>query len=67
MSSSNVFFFFLKEVIFFHWRLEDVESASKYVAGKHRILTIMNISGHYENMPIQIYRKFRLQKLKIFR
>ena len=28
------------------------------------------ISGkafHYENMPIQIYRKFHLQKLKIFR
>ena len=22
---------------------------------------------HYENMPIQIYRKFHLQKLKIFR
>ena len=24
-------------------------------------------SKHYENMPIQIYRKFHLQKLKIFR
>ena len=23
--------------------------------------------GHYENTPIQIYRKFHLQKLKIFR
>ena len=23
--------------------------------------------SHYENMPIQIYRKFHLQKLKIFR
>ena len=22
---------------------------------------------HYENMPIQIYRKFHLQKLKIFK
>ena len=22
---------------------------------------------HYENVPIQIYRKFHLQKLKIFR
>ena len=22
--------------------------------------------GHYENTPIQIYRKFHLQKLKIF-
>ena len=22
---------------------------------------------HYENMPFQIYRKFHLQKLKIFR
>ena len=24
-------------------------------------------SMHYENTPIQIYRKFHLQKLKIFR
>ena len=24
-------------------------------------------SLHYENTPIQIYRKFHLQKLKIFR
>ena len=23
--------------------------------------------NHYENTPIQMYRKFRLQKLKIFR
>ena len=29
------------------------------VAGKN--------SKHYENTPIQIYRKFHLQKLKIFR
>ena len=27
----------------------------------------MCFSVHYENMPIQIYRKFHLQKLKIFR
>ena len=25
------------------------------------------IMSHYENMPFQIYRKFHLQKLKIFR
>ena len=25
------------------------------------------LGNHYENMPIQIYRKFHLQKLKIFR
>ena len=25
------------------------------------------VSFHYENTPIQIYRKFHLQKLKIFR
>ena len=32
---------------FFHWRFDDitVESASKYVAGKHRSFTTMNISG----------------------
>ena len=28
---------------------------------------IENAKGHYENMPIQIYRKFHLQKLKIFK
>ena len=28
---------------------------------------ISNILFHYENTPIQIYRKFLLQKLKIFR
>ena len=37
---------FLEEVIFFSLTGDiDVESASKYVAGKHRILTTMNISG----------------------
>ena len=38
---------FLKEVIFFHWPFDDidVESASKYVARKHRISTTMNSSG----------------------
>ena len=25
-----------------------------------------NIKKHYENMPIQMYRKFHLQNLKIF-
>ena len=25
------------------------------------------VSIHYENMPIQIYKKFHIQKLKIFR
>ena len=45
MSSSNAFFW--RKWIIFHWLLDDidVESASKYVAGKHRILTTMNISG----------------------
>ena len=28
---------------------------------------VMVIFYHYENTPIQIYRKFHLQKLKIFR
>ena len=40
MLSSNAF---LKEVIFFS--LIDVESASKQIAGKHRILTTIYISG----------------------
>ena len=47
MSSFNAF---LEEVIYFfvfHWRFDDTdfESASKYVARKHQILTAMNISG----------------------
>ena len=29
--------------------------------------TNLNLEFHYENMPIQIYRKFHLQKLKVFR
>ena len=43
MSSSNAFL----EVNFglTIWSDIDVESASKYVTGKHRILTTMNISG----------------------
>ena len=37
----------LEEAIFFHWLFDDtdVESAFKYVTGKRRILTTMNISG----------------------
>ena len=40
--------FFGGGVFFFHWLFDDldVESASKYVARKHRILTTMNISGN---------------------
>ena len=36
-------------IFFFHWQFDhiDVESASKYVVGKHRILTTMNISGSH--------------------
>ena len=30
------------------------------------LLYILSLN-HYENMPIQIYRKFHLQKLKIFK
>ena len=28
---------------------------------------LLELSLHYENTPIQIYRKFHLQKLKIFK
>ena len=28
---------------------------------------MLKLDDHYENTPIQIYRKFHLQKLKIFR
>ena len=52
MSSSNafldvIFFFFFFFFFPFYWRFDgiDVESTSKYVAGKHRTLTTMNISG----------------------
>ena len=45
MLSSNAFF--LEDVKIFRWLFDniDVESASKYVVGKGRILTTMNISG----------------------
>ena len=36
---------FLEEVDLFFIHDMDVESASEYVAGKHQILTTMNISG----------------------
>ena len=29
------------------------------------MLLFVSLCGHYKNMPIQIYRKFHLQKLKI--
>ena len=32
-----------------------------------RIMRRSSGENHYENMPIQIYRKFHLQKLKNFR
>ena len=32
-----------------------------------KLLLGVGMGTHYENMPIQIYRKFHLQKLKIFR
>ena len=47
MLSANAFLEAVIFFFFFHWLFDDidVESASKYVAGKHRILTTMNISG----------------------
>ena len=42
MLSSNAF---LEEVKIFHWLVDNIENASKYVAGKDRILTTMNSSG----------------------
>ena len=34
---------------------------------KNLVLILEYLRLHYENSPIQIYRKFHLQKLKIFR
>ena len=39
----------------------------KYVFGLYLWTTILKLIQHYENTPIQIYRKFHLQNLKIFR
>ena len=47
-------------------RDEWVRYAAKHVRKEERTSYHMSRS-HYENMPIQIYRKFHLQKLKIFR
>ena len=53
--------------------------ASCYVFVPKQLRTILNddqlflfmgndtLSGHYKNTPIQIYRNFHVQKLKIFR
>ena len=38
------------------------------VKGKSKLgIKCMSNNRHYENMPFQIYSKFHLQKLKIFR
>ena len=39
-----------------------LEAQAKFAADNFLLLLF-----HYENTPIQIYRKFHLQKLKIFR
>ena len=36
-------------------------------ASQHKTYKWSQKGNHYENTPIQIYRKFHLQKLKIFR
>ena len=38
----------------------DLDLLSSHIPQRH-------LYSHYENTPIQIYRKFHLQKLKIFR
>ena len=35
--------------------------------GKGGYFTVSMFGVHYENTPIQVYRKFHLQNLKIFR
>ena len=39
----------------------DIKTAAKHSLTQHKALR------HYENTPIQIYRKFHLEKMKIFR
>ena len=41
----------------------DLLDTTEYIAGqKGRQLSCTNVEAHYENTPIQIYRKFHLQK-----
>ena len=67
MSSSNVF---LKGVIFFPFFTNgltiDVESASNYAAGEHRILTTMDISGSVIS-TLWLFCVFPLHRSHIYR
>ena len=48
--------------------LENKGNISNFVCLKYfKVSSADEMAHHYENTPIQIYRKFYLQKLKIFR
>ena len=48
-----------------HLDLQCLQNCFIWSAGMKGLFCITEV--HYENMPIQIYRKFYLQKLKNFR
>ena len=62
---------------YLEWYVKQKKSVSELRRQDNSIITVrvcFNLvqkqksrNGHYENTPIQIYRKFHLQKLKIFR
>ena len=52
------------------WHNEQDKTREKPAASIHKATQRTNSTNttvHYENTPIQMYRKFRLQKPKIFR
>ena len=48
---------------------KDMLSARREGQGSECLIPLLkkDFHNHYKNTPIQIYRKFRLKKLKIFR
>ena len=51
----------------FHISAQNIDCGYSYLFWSAALKGLNKKKYHYENMPIQIYRKFHLQKLKIFR
>ena len=68
MFQGSFFFFFLYTNKYFrHFGREAEDEAFVYVWVAGGAWQAVFITEHYENTPIQVYRKFHLQKQNIFR
>ena len=50
----------------FLFEVKMVNTCSTFKISKYKKSEVYNSTNHYENMPIQIYKRFQLQKLKNF-